>query len=397
MILMGNDIQYLVGSEIKKFVPLVPYSDSACNFLNDLSAEIMKDPRCKDFPDVISVAFFARKGNIQRLKKIFLDDKKRLGKGIAFHITPSNIPVQFMFSYFFGLLAGNANIVRVSSKNFPQVDLLCNILNKVLSKEEHATIKNMTAVVQYERNSDWTKIFSSQCQVRLIWGGDSTIENIRKIPVPPRATELVFADRYSLAILNETAVANLNESELERLARDFYNDTYLVDQNACSSPHLILWKPAANNAGREKFWSAVEKMAKERYDFPPIKATGKYNNFCQNAIQFPQAGALIKSDNYLYRANVTEIFDGIDNLRGKFGLFYEYDVSSLEDLNGVINEKYQTLTYFGFSAEEIADIVLENNWLGIDRIVPVGKSLDIGVIWDGYDLIGQMSRIIYFE
>ena len=68
-----------------------------------------------------------------------------------------------------------------------------------------------------------------------------------------------------------------------------------------------------------------------------------------------------------------------------------------EDLKGVVNEKYQTLTYFGFSAKELADIVSKNHWLGIDRIVPVGKALDIGVIWDGYDLIGQMSRIIYFE
>ena len=122
MILMGNEIKYLVGHEIEQFAPLVPYSDSACNFLNDLSNEILRDNRCKNFPDIISVAFFARKGNIQRLKKSFLDDKVRLGKGLAFHITPSNIPVQFIFSYFFGLLAGNANIVRAPSKDFLQVD-----------------------------------------------------------------------------------------------------------------------------------------------------------------------------------------------------------------------------------------------------------------------------------
>lgn len=344
---MGNDIQYLVGGEIEKFVPLAPYSDSACNFLNDLSAELLKDVRCKDFSDIISVAFFARKGNIQRLKKFYLDDKIRLGKGLAFHITPSNIPVQFMFSYFFGLLAGNANILRVPSKDFPQVNLLCDVLNKVLAKEEHKAIKNMTAIVRYDRASDWTKIFSSKCQIRLIWGGDATIKNIRKIPIPPRATELVFADRYSLAILNESAVANLNEGELKRLARDFYNDTYLVDQNACSSPHLILWQNDNNNVGREKFWDAVEKIAQERYDFPPIKATSKYTIFCQNAIDFPQIGILTKSDNYLYRANLVSLFDNMDNLRGKFGLFYEHDVNSLEDLKVAVNEKYQTLTYFG--------------------------------------------------
>jgi hypothetical protein len=32
--------------------------------------------------------------------------------------------------------------------------------------------------------------------------------------------------------------------------------------------------------------------------------------------------------------------------------------------------------------------------LGIDRIVPIGKTLDFSLNWDGYDLINQMSRII---
>ena len=31
---------------------------------------------------------------------------------------------------------------------------------------------------------------------------------------------------------------------------------------------------------------------------------------------------------------------------------------------------------------------------GIDRIVPMGKSMDFSLIWDGYDLIRQMSRRI---
>ena len=178
---------------------------------------------------------------------------------------------------------------------------------------------------------------------------------------------------------------------------EIYNDTYLVDQNACSSPQLILWQKSITSEGRQKFWQAVEKIAHERYDLPPIKATSKYTNFCQNAINFPKAGVLNNSDNVLYRADISELFEGLDNLRGKFGLFYEYNVDSLEDIKNFVNEKYQTLTYFGFSPLELSEIVVNNNWRGIDRIVPVGKALDIGVIWDGYDLIGQMSRIVNYE
>ena len=110
-----------------------------------------------------------------------------------------------------------------------------------------------------------------------------------------------------------------------------------------------------------------------------------------------KAGTLEKTDNYLYKAQVPELFAGIENLRGKFGLFYEHDINSLNDLKNIVNEKFQTLTYFGFAAKDLAEIVIKNRWRGIDRIVPVGKSLDIGLIWDGYDLIAEMSRAVYFE
>ena len=31
---------------------------------------------------------------------------------------------------------------------------------------------------------------------------------------------------------------------------------------------------------------------------------------------------------------------------------------------------------------------------GIDRVVPVGQSLNINLIWDGYDLSKSLTRII---
>ena len=394
---MENKISYLVGEEIRKVLPLEPFNDDICNFLSDFSTAIVEDRRYRDFPDVATVAFFARAGNIKRLKKNFGENNFRIGRGLAFHITPSNIPVQFIFSYFFGILAGNANIVRVASKNFPQTDFLCDALKKVLSRSEHKKIFEMTSFVRYERESDWTKIFSSCCQVRLIWGGDNTVEEIRKNSLPPKSFDIVFPDRYSLAILNENAIEELSDEKIKLLAQNFYNDTYLVDQNACSSPHLILWKSSETSAGREKFWTAVHELVKAKYNLPPIKSTSKYTKFCQNAMTFPEVGKISREDNFLYRAPIEKIFAGIENLRGIFGLFYEYKINSLDELRNLVGEKFQTLTYFGFDPRTLAEKVLKNNLLGIDRIVPVGRSLDMSIFWDGYNLISQMSRIIYVE
>ena len=39
-------------------------------------------------------------------------------------------------------------------------------------------------------------------------------------------------------------------------------------------------------------------------------------------------------------------------------------------------------------------LLLTSGIKGIDRVVPIGKTMDFDFIWDGYDLISQLTRII---
>ena len=62
------------------------------------SAILAKDTRIKNYPDVATFSFFCRKGNILQLKNTFMKSKSlALGRGIVFHIAPSNLPVNFAF------------------------------------------------------------------------------------------------------------------------------------------------------------------------------------------------------------------------------------------------------------------------------------------------------------
>ena len=69
-------------------------------------------------------------------------------------------------------------------------------------------------------------------------------------------------------------------------------------------------------------------------------------------------------------------------------------MKNINEISHIINNKYQTLTYFGIDKSELINFVLENSLLGIDRIVPIGQAMDMGVIWDGYDVVKALSRII---
>ncbi len=88
-------------------------------FLNSLSALLLKNKETRHYPDVATFAFFCRKANSLMLKKQYDAETLRLGRGIIFHIAPSNVPVNFAYSLVVGLLSGNINMVRVATQQFP--------------------------------------------------------------------------------------------------------------------------------------------------------------------------------------------------------------------------------------------------------------------------------------
>ena len=396
--LMKNiDVIYLAGGPLEEKKPLAPSSEQVCEFLGELSKRIQKDKEAKQYPDVLSFAFFCRSGNIKRLKTEFEDGRVRLGKGNVFHIAPSNIPINFAFTYVFGLLAGNANIVRVSAtKQYQQVDIVCRILNQMFEEEAYREIKNYTAIITYERNQEITDALSGLADARVIWGGNETIADIRKSPLKPRCTEITFADRFSFGIISAEQILDDTEEAIKKLAKDFYNDTYLMDQNACSTPHLIIWDTRnckQVTEAKNRFWQAVYEESL-KYDLAEIKVSDKYVMTCKYAIELSNIRELKRYENYLYVYTLASLTDSITRLRGKFGLFFEYEAEDLAMLGKYINETVQTCAYYGIDKQELAEMIVKNHWTGIDRIVPFGKTLDVGTYWDGYDIVASLSRII---
>lgn len=393
----GNKIHYLVGSasNFNKQV-LVPYDPLVCDFLNRVSVEILQDKLAKEYPDAISFGFWCRKANIGKLKNEFYESRLRLGLGIVFHISPSNVPVNFAFSFAFSILSGNSNIVRVPSKGYRQTGIICDAINRVLSDAKFGSIAQMTAFVHYERNDEITRTLSEICNGRIIWGGTQTIRDIRELPMQERAIEIAFADRYSFCAIDAESLSKCSDKEFLRLADGFYNDTYLMDQNACSSPHLVVWLGSGKSLleVKRRFWESIYKIAEAKYTLGTVSAVDKLTMLYENAIDFKGIIAGVsRYENLLYVVELDYLPKNVQDIRGTCGYFYEYSAKSLDEIAYIINEKYQTLTYYGIDKGSLAAFVLNNKLIGIDRIVPIGSALDISIIWDGYDLVRTLSRI----
>ena len=388
-------IKFLVGNKEIKKISLSPYDKEVLDFLVDLSEDLNLTKDIKNYPDIKTFAFFCRNKNLIKLKKNFLVSSRdiRLGLGLIFHITPSNIPTNFAYSLIFGLLTGNSNIVKVPSRDFKQIDIISKSINKILSKK-YKKVKEMIKIVKYKNNESFTKKISSICDARLIWGGDQSIENIRKYNLHASAIDLTFADRYSLCIIDTKKFLKAKYDNLTRIVERFYNDTYVADQNACSSPHMVLWLGKKSHKAKSKFWEELSKLVEKKYNLTHDAAIEKYTELCKKIINDKNVKSFRTYTNNVYTVVLKNLNGSLDTYRGKWGFFYEYDIKKLEQIKKYINKKFQTLTYFGVEKVDLKDFIIKNKLQGIDRIVPIGQALDIGFYWDGYDINNILTRVV---
>lgn len=384
------DIEKLLKAKVR-----VPFADITLDFLDSVSRFLFKDTKAKAFPDIVTLAFWIRKSSLIKLKAQHeprLGNGTIIGRGIVFHITPSNVAVNFMYSLITSMLAGNNNVIKLAPKDHEQEGIIISAILNALEDPKFSEIKDGLYIIKYGINKEKTDFFSSICDVRIVWGGDATIAAVRNSPLPPRSTEILFADRYSFSTLDAKAVTEC--ADLAPVAVKFFNDTFLMDQNACSSPRLVVWRgdQETTDRAKEMFWDSVHKVVLERYQLAPILAVDKYTQFCRNAIQNEKTTLTTGSDNYIYRIGIEELPQDVENIRCAGGYFVETRVRDLSEISYIVSKKYQTLTYYGYKQEDLTDFVINNNLSGIDRIVPLGSALDFGLIWDGYDLIRSMSR-----
>lgn len=357
---MRDNVTLLAGAEQVDAAPWPPFDPRAVDFLAELSAEVLRGPDTRRQEASAAFGFWCRRARLEALAARHASPLPRLGRGLAFHLAPANVPALFAYTLAIGLLAGNANVVRLSSRRVEGEAPLLAALRRVLERPEHATVRAM--------------------------------------PMPPHAVELCFPDRWSLAVFSQRAFSALTPEERGALAHRFYNDTYQMDQNACSSPQLVLWlEDGGDPACRGRWWEAVAAEAAERYPFGPFQAARKLERLCLCAMTMeePAVAAVERyQGNLLYVARLAGLSGNLPSLAGGFGLFFEAALPSLEALAPLLPPKAQTLVCGGLEPSETAALLARAGARGVDRVVPLGQALEMDTVWDGRDLIAALSRII---
>lgn len=394
------NLRYAVGTEeglarMQTAPARIPFDTQVIEFLNQVSKQLLSDREAKGYPDVVTLAFWMRKASLEVLKKRFVKEETTvvsLGRGTAFHIAPSNVPVNYAYSLVAGLLCGNKNVVRIPSKEFEQV----RIINKAFSDalQMYPEMVPYVCLVQYGHDASVNEAMSSIADVRVIWGGDNTIAEIRKAPLKPRASEITFADRYSLAVIDSEAYLEVEGKQ--KIANDFFNDTYLTDQNACTSPRVVVWTGNRKEEAKNVFWKELHEMLYGKYELSGVQAVNKLTSGYLLAAVKEGVKKLPSEDNLIVRMWVPELTADLMELKDNSGYFFEYDCDDILELKDFCDDaRCQTVSYFG-DKEKLRPLVLRGI-AGVDRIVPMGKTMDFDFFWDGYNLFERMTRNVVLQ
>ena len=370
-----------------------PFNKTSLNFIEDLRKELKKNKKVSEYPELAYFIFWLRKSKIKKISDDFKDKNLRNGRGLVFHVSASNLPTNFIYSFIFGLLSGNSNIVKIPSISFPEKEILISAINTILKRKKFDLIKKTNLFIELGRDSENFFKISKHCDARVIWGGDNSVRSIRNIPIKPRSIELVFPDRYSFCIIKSSFFNNQNKKKMELTAEKLFRDTYNLSQLACNSPHFIFIVGKIKQTNLNLFWQYFLKIIKKKVKFENFNSFEKFNELTSNIIKINSISSINKFENYLYVVNLDSINE-IEEIRGKNGTFYIKKIKKIIELKKYITEKCQTITYLGFSKKEMLEFVKKNNLNGVDRIVPIGQAMDIDVIWDGYETLKHLSRVI---
>lgn len=399
---MKDEGKVLAGEENLLAEPWEPFCEPVLEFLDQLSVIIHRDHSVNAYQgkETKAFGFWCRRTHMEEFKKRYKDKGERLGRGIIFHIPASNVPVLFAYSLAMGLLAGNSCAVRISLRGQKQDWDLCEKMDSLLKQPEHAKLRERIFVFTCNREQELVQRWMKQCDGCVIWGEDRTIMSLRSMPMKPDAVQMMFPDRYSICILDTRSMSGIPPGVLEDLAHRFYNDTYAMDQNACSSPRFVLWnqkeETEADRKTRRKWWEAVVRAA-AGYEITAHKATAKYESLCRFAMESEEDIQIERYGNLLYTIMLQKIPDNPIKVLGSCGMFFQY-VGEWKDFIGPLAiRQLQTVTCYGIRGKDLTDYVLKNHLYGINRVVPVGRAMDMDLIWDGQDFVTMLSRQISRE
>lgn len=388
-----EDSDLVSSIEAMTYSGYAPLAEQSLALLADISRTILQSKVARQAPQYTALAYWLRPAALARLATELVSNdhpnQLRVRRGVALHLPPANVDTIFVYSWAMSVLAGNANVVRLSESLDDNTAWLVSTVAETVAKHGQS---HCQLFCHYPYNSQIERQISLHCDLRMIWGGDAKVTAASATAIRPDGLSIGFPDRKSFAIIKTVAYAEADDTIRNALAERFYNDVYWFDQMGCGSPRLLAWLGKADNLAEDFYLRLAATIDRRAYTIETgavIKKFGAASDLLAEA----KASNRRSYGNALHICQVTDP-TAIYDLKQGGGFLCDWTCDSLDAVAEMVGRSVQTIVHYGLTADEQRALAHGISGRGGYRIVPVGQALQFGPVWDGLDLFGHMTRQI---
>ena len=401
-----NKIKYelLAGNEperVLKEEPFEIFDTLVIKFLSKLSQKLLcKNPNIEEYKDFKGFGFWIRESNLINMRDSRRDINCRVGRGVSFHIAPSNIATNSLYTLVFGLLSGCPSIIRLSNKNIDELRSIMQLINKILASREFIKLSNKISFINYEHDRTISNYFSSLVDARILWGGDETIQIFKSFNTASHCVDIVFPNKVSSSLISSEWLLSSDGEEIAIKADLFARDIGLFSQMACSSPKsLILIKDQNLSYKKEllDFFKKCDLSLSTKNWLSENQSLENFKSSIDICMELPNFRCIFKGINLsVFFADKCK-FTEINNFKTKDSCIFLSEVDSIEEALTLLPENNQTIVCIGLKKEIKIKVVQKGMIGGSNRFVSPGNALNMNIYWDGYDIVSFLSKIISFN
>jgi hypothetical protein len=318
--------------------------------------------------------------------------------GVVGHWPAANIQIQPILSLTCALLGGNSCLVRLPSG---LVEITQHVMEKLHEIDRDGLLTKRIFMARFNHSRmDLHEAMAQAVDGAMIWGGEESVSQVRRLQFPHWARVLVFGPRISAAVMDAAIWGN--KSERSTWCRRIARDVWQFDQQACSSPQALFLERGDSCDANEfvedlKKAFEEENLAHPRQEIEPSLASA----IClARASWLMHAGGNGVENRAIFPASpdwTILLGAGADMPNPTQGR--TLSVLLVDDLAEVISKFDGTVQTLGLG---IADAQKEEMLArtagqhGVDRIVKLGRMHVFSSPWDGTELIRPMVRIVRY-
>ena len=309
-----------------------------------------------------------------------------LPRGLVCHWVAGNVPLLAVFSWAVSAALGNANAIRLSSR---QGDVMSPLLRSLATQSPVGRIiSDETLVVTFDRNhTEAQHAMSLAADVRIAWGGRDAVDAIRGLPTRWDCEDVVFGPRMSMAVIDPAVI---KPTAVTRLVTDIV----IFDQLACSSPQVVFVKGVPGEAGFEAFMGLFqEAFARQSVAFRRhgLDFAETFRISLDRSRAILSGGTVLRDGGTQWTVAIMAApADGID-CTNRFVQVVPYQ--SLDEIYPFVPENAQTCVV-QLPPQDLAAFSEQAAWRGVCRFPNPGEGNHFENPWDGIGLVSRLTRFV---